>query len=133
MSTALLTGTLRTYHRVGCETQSLALTCPTGTIISVQSAQYTPGSMALPCFEAGSTANYNNSCSWPQALQVRKILTQDGYCVYDNNCSGLCACQKLIRNYTDFYGRIDRFTIVKKNYKISSIEKRYNTLSKDVY
>ncbi|XP_015379822.1 PREDICTED: uncharacterized protein LOC107173702 [Diuraphis noxia] len=68
---ALLSGTLRTYHRVGCETQALALTCPTGTIISVQSAQYTPGSLALPCSDTGLAANLNNSCSWPQALQVR--------------------------------------------------------------
>ncbi|XP_026810705.1 protein eva-1 homolog C isoform X2 [Rhopalosiphum maidis] len=83
---ALLTGTLRTYHRVGCETQSLALTCPTGTIISVQSAQYTPGSLALPCSDTRLAANLNNSCSWPQALQYSLLQSVVEACQKKQQC-----------------------------------------------
>ncbi|XP_025191096.1 protein eva-1 homolog C isoform X2 [Melanaphis sacchari] len=83
---ALLTGTLRTYHRVGCETQTLALTCPTGTIISVQSAQYTPGSLALPCSDTKPAANSNNNCSWPQALQYSLLQTVVEACQKKQQC-----------------------------------------------
>lgn len=40
------------------------------------------------------------------------IITQDGYCVCDNRCSSQCAGQKLIRNYTYLYGKIDLFIVV---------------------
>ncbi|XP_025420971.1 protein eva-1 homolog C isoform X3 [Sipha flava] len=83
---ALLTGTLRTYHRVGCETQSLALTCPAGTIISVQTAQYTPGSLASPCSDTRLAANLNNSCSWPQALQYSLLQSVVEACQKKQQC-----------------------------------------------
>ncbi|VVC37860.1 D-galactoside/L-rhamnose binding SUEL lectin domain [Cinara cedri] len=83
----LLTGTLRTYHRVGCETQSLALTCPTGTIISVQTAQFTPGSLALPCSDTRLAADLNNNCSWPQALQYSLLQTVVEACQKKQQCS----------------------------------------------
>ncbi|XP_050430319.1 protein eva-1 homolog C isoform X2 [Adelges cooleyi] len=83
---ALLTGTLRTYHRVGCEAQSMALTCPTGTIISVQTAQYTPGSSVLPCTDSSFSHIFNSSCSWPQALQYSLLQTVVEACQKKQQC-----------------------------------------------
>ncbi|XP_050532370.1 uncharacterized protein LOC126900592 isoform X2 [Daktulosphaira vitifoliae] len=83
---ALLTGTLRTYHRVGCETHSMALTCPTGTIISVQTAQYTPGSSVLPCIDTNLPNIYNNSCNWPPGLQYSLLQTVVEACQKKQQC-----------------------------------------------
>ncbi|XP_030369715.1 uncharacterized protein LOC115620566 [Scaptodrosophila lebanonensis] len=37
---ALLAGTLRTYQRAGCDSEQLSLSCPRGTSISIELAQY---------------------------------------------------------------------------------------------
>lgn len=37
---ALLAATLRTYQRAGCESEQLTLSCPRGTSISIEIAQY---------------------------------------------------------------------------------------------
>lgn len=39
-STALLSQTLRTYQRAACDTDQVALSCPRGTSISIEFAQY---------------------------------------------------------------------------------------------
>uniref|UniRef100_A0A1A9V9Q0 Uncharacterized protein n=1 Tax=Glossina austeni TaxID=7395 RepID=A0A1A9V9Q0_GLOAU len=36
----LLAATLRTYQRAGCDSETLALSCPRGTSISIELAQY---------------------------------------------------------------------------------------------
>lgn len=38
--TALLAGTLRTYQKAGCDAEYIALSCPRGTSISIEIAQY---------------------------------------------------------------------------------------------
>ncbi|XP_033611197.1 protein eva-1 homolog C [Cryptotermes secundus] len=73
---ALLSGTLRTFQRAGCDDEVVTLRCPHGTSISVQVAQYgksapskavcpqhssTPGQQELPP---------NVTCLWPNALQT---------------------------------------------------------------
>lgn len=37
---ALLAGTLRTYQKAGCDAENIALSCPRGTSISIEIAQY---------------------------------------------------------------------------------------------
>lgn len=37
---ALLSGTLRTYQKAGCDTEQVSLSCPRGTSISIEVAQY---------------------------------------------------------------------------------------------
>lgn len=37
---ALLAGTLRTYQKAGCDAEYIALSCPRGTSISIEIAQY---------------------------------------------------------------------------------------------
>lgn len=37
---ALLAATLRTYQRAGCDSEQLSLSCPRGTSISIELAQY---------------------------------------------------------------------------------------------
>lgn len=78
MDTALLSGTLRTYQRAGCDDDVVTLKCPPGTSISIQLAQYgkTASSKAL-CGPKSTQAtitktsyNYNVSCLWPNTLQV---------------------------------------------------------------
>ncbi|XP_068086161.1 uncharacterized protein [Anabrus simplex] len=75
---ALLSGTLRTYQRAGCDDQVVTLKCPQGTSISVQVAQYgksapskslcpqPSGRQVPPSVDMGP----NSTCLWPQALQT---------------------------------------------------------------
>lgn len=37
---ALLAGTLRTYQKAGCDAEYISLSCPRGTSISIEIAQY---------------------------------------------------------------------------------------------
>lgn len=82
---ALLSGTLRTYQRAGCDRELVTLSCPRGTSISIEVAQYgqsndaneqslCPAStddsieISLPGTEIEIKAP--ESCTWPNALQV---------------------------------------------------------------
>ncbi len=38
--TATLSGTLKTYHRTACDFDKIQLTCPRGTSITIDIAQY---------------------------------------------------------------------------------------------
>lgn len=48
-STALLSQTLRTYTRTGCEHEPITLSCPRGTSISIDVAQYMPTTIENEC------------------------------------------------------------------------------------
>lgn len=39
-SAALLSGTLKTYHKTVCDSENVTLSCPRGTSISIEMAQY---------------------------------------------------------------------------------------------
>ncbi|KDR12374.1 hypothetical protein L798_13668, partial [Zootermopsis nevadensis] len=73
---ALLSGTLRTYQRVGCDDEVVTLKCPHGTSISVHVAQYgkTSPSTAVCPQRSSSTGEQepplNVTCLWPTALQT---------------------------------------------------------------
>lgn len=38
--TAMLSGTLKTYHKTGCDFDKIQLSCPRGTSITIELAQY---------------------------------------------------------------------------------------------
>lgn len=85
---ALLSGTLRTYQRAGCDHEYVQLNCPRGTTISIEFAQYgkyggDPNDGLCPdtTENAQRDGNVINSgteieikttekCMWPSALQV---------------------------------------------------------------
>lgn len=46
---ALLSQTLRTYTRTGCEHEPITLSCPRGTSISIDVAQYMPTTIENEC------------------------------------------------------------------------------------
>ncbi|XP_017778708.1 PREDICTED: protein eva-1 isoform X2 [Nicrophorus vespilloides] len=74
---ALLSGTLRTYQRAGCDDELVTLKCPPGTSISVQVAQYGKsastkalcGHRSTPV--AKNSHSFNISCLWPNSLQSK--------------------------------------------------------------
>lgn len=75
---ALLSGTLRTYQRAGCDNDIVTLKCPAGTSISVQIAQYgkSVSSKGL-CSKLTSTTTSLNAdisestvCLLPNTIQV---------------------------------------------------------------
>uniref|UniRef100_A0A8W7PBI9 Uncharacterized protein n=1 Tax=Anopheles coluzzii TaxID=1518534 RepID=A0A8W7PBI9_ANOCL len=87
MALALLSGTLRTYQRAGCDRELVTLSCPRGTSISIEIAQYgrsgdanernlCPAStedaldISIPGTEIEIKAP--ESCTWPNALQLKK-------------------------------------------------------------
>lgn len=85
---ALLSDTLRTYTKTGCDLEPLTLSCPRGTSISIDIAQYMPTSIENECIATtGSTAENiiqdgvvnagteieikaPEKCSWPNVLSV---------------------------------------------------------------
>ncbi|CRK98375.1 CLUMA_CG011734, isoform A [Clunio marinus] len=85
---ALLSGTLRTYQRAGCDHEYVQLNCPRGTTISIEFAQYgkyggdsNDGLCPDTTENTQKDGNVINSgteieiktperCMWPSALQV---------------------------------------------------------------
>lgn len=85
---ALLSDTLRTYTKTGCDLEPITLSCPRGTSISIDVAQYMPTSIENECVATtGSTAENiiqdgvvnagteieikaPEKCSWPNVLSV---------------------------------------------------------------
>lgn len=72
---ALLAATLRTYQRAGCENEQLTLSCPRGTSISIEIAQYgrTKGLLFI------SISNRNHA-KWPK--KRNSIFLQQGLFVF---------------------------------------------------
>jgi hypothetical protein len=88
----LLSGTLRTYQRAGCDHEYVQLNCPRGTTISIEFAQYGKyggdASDKLCPDTTESTEKDGNvinsgteieiktpeKCMWPAALQVRDLM-----------------------------------------------------------
>lgn len=86
---ALLSGTLRTYQKAGCDHEYVQLNCPRGTTISIEFAQYgkyggdaNDGLCPDTTENTQKDGNVINSgteieiktpekCMWPSALQVR--------------------------------------------------------------
>lgn len=75
-TTALLSGTLKTYQRAACVEESMTLKCPPGTTISVALAKYgrTSANGIGRCGSGDppvlSADKMNETCIWEQSLQV---------------------------------------------------------------
>lgn len=84
---ALLSGTLRTYQRAGCDSEVVTLGCPRGTSISIEVAQYgrtgdaneqnlcpasTDDSLGINLPGTEIEIKAPESCTWPNALQVSR-------------------------------------------------------------
>lgn len=85
---ALLSGTLRTYQRAGCDHEYVQLNCPRGTTVSIEFAQYgkyggDPNDGLCPDTTENTQKDGNvinsgteieiktpEKCMWPSALQV---------------------------------------------------------------
>ncbi|XP_017778713.1 PREDICTED: protein eva-1 homolog C isoform X6 [Nicrophorus vespilloides] len=98
---ALLSGTLRTYQRAGCDDELVTLKCPPGTSISVQVAQYGKsastkalcGHRSTPV--AKNSHSFNISCLWPNSLQSKwEEVTQGSWGRYSLLQTVVEACQK---------------------------------------
>ncbi|XP_037924496.1 uncharacterized protein LOC119660163 isoform X2 [Hermetia illucens] len=102
---ALLSATLRTYQRAGCDTEQVSLSCPRGTSISIELAQYgragdiTDNSLCPATSEDETTAMLDQvhsgteievkpaeSCSWPNALQYALLQTVVEACQKKRHC-----------------------------------------------
>ncbi|XP_055539592.1 protein eva-1 homolog C isoform X2 [Wyeomyia smithii] len=103
---ALLSGTLRTYQRAGCDRELVTLSCPRGTSISIEVAQYgqsgdaneqnlCPAStddsieISLPGTEIEIKAP--ESCTWPNALQYSLLQTVVEACQKKRHCKFLAS------------------------------------------
>ncbi|XP_046391583.1 uncharacterized protein LOC124159717 [Ischnura elegans] len=101
----LLSGTLRTYQRAGCEGEQVILRCPPGTSISVQVAQYGRPPVTSPshhsivssstlykppplCPGGNAPPNHavNTTCHWPSALQYSLLQTVVEACQKKPHC-----------------------------------------------
>ncbi|XP_053669248.1 protein eva-1 [Anopheles marshallii] len=98
---ALLSGTLRTYQRAGCDRELVTLSCPRGTSISIEIAQYgrsgdaneqnlCPASTedALDISIPGTEIEIKSpeSCTWPNALQYSLLQTVVDACQKKHHC-----------------------------------------------
>ncbi|XP_035899114.1 protein eva-1-like isoform X2 [Anopheles stephensi] len=103
---ALLSGTLRTYQRAGCDRELVTLSCPRGTSISIEIAQYgrsgdanernlCPAStedaldISIPGTEIEIKAP--ESCTWPNALQYSLLQTVVEACQKKRHCKFLAS------------------------------------------
>lgn len=103
---ALLSATLRTYQRAGCDTEQLSLSCPRGTSISIELAQYgragdiTDNSLCPQASDDDTTTILDGvihsgteievkppeSCLWPNALQYSLLQTVVEACQKKRHC-----------------------------------------------
>ncbi|XP_076261457.1 uncharacterized protein LOC143197137 isoform X2 [Rhynchophorus ferrugineus] len=81
---ALLSGTLRTYQRAGCDNDIVTLKCPAGTSISVQIAQY------------GKSASSHRLCnSKSTSTSLAPYMSDTTVCLLPNTIQTVVeACQK---------------------------------------
>ncbi|XP_070496023.1 protein eva-1-like [Chironomus tepperi] len=100
---ALLSGTLRTYQRAGCDHEYLQLSCPRGTTISIEFVQYGKyginGAGLCPDTTENTQSDANvitsgteieikaaEKCMWPQALQYSLLQIVVEACQKKRRC-----------------------------------------------
>lgn len=89
---ALLSGTLRTYQKAGCDNEVVTLKCPHGTSISIQVAQYgnnAPSKAVCPPHPSSTGQPElppNVTCLWPNALQYSLLQTVVEACQKKRQC-----------------------------------------------
>lgn len=88
---ALLTGTLRTFQRAGCDNDIVTLKCPAGTSISVQIAQY------------GKSASSKGLCPKSTATSISTTTNNDPDISEPTDCLLPDSIQVSISNLTIFH------------------------------
>ncbi|XP_055638019.1 protein eva-1-like isoform X2 [Toxorhynchites rutilus septentrionalis] len=103
---ALLSGTLRTYQRAGCDRELVTLGCPRGTSISIEVAQYgrsgdaneqnlcpasTEDSLEINIPGTEIEIKAPESCTWPNALQYSLLQTVVEACQKKRHCKFLAS------------------------------------------
>ncbi|XP_031633868.1 uncharacterized protein LOC116347430 [Contarinia nasturtii] len=110
---ALLSGTLRTFQKTTCDSERVSLSCPRGTSISIELAQYEkngidgyslcPTASTEIATGTDATANgtsshstndivsHQESCLWPNALQYSLLQTAIEACQKKTHCKFLPA------------------------------------------
>lgn len=103
---ALLSGTLRTYQRAGCDSELVTLGCPRGTSISIEVAQYgrsgdaneqnlcpasTEDSLEINLPGTEIEIKSPESCTWPNALQYSLLQTVVEACQKKRHCKFLAS------------------------------------------
>ncbi|XP_029718996.1 protein eva-1 [Aedes albopictus] len=103
---ALLSGTLRTYQRAGCDSEVVTLGCPRGTSISIEVAQYgrtgdaneqnlcpasTDDSLEINLPGTEIEIKAPESCTWPNALQYSLLQTVVEACQKKRHCKFLAS------------------------------------------
>ncbi|XP_014251504.1 protein eva-1 homolog C isoform X5 [Cimex lectularius] len=85
---ALLSGTLRRYEKAACEDESLALSCPQGTSISVEIAQYgiNPRAASTLCPPPIPAISQTSPCTPPNGLQYSLLQTVVEACQKKRQC-----------------------------------------------
>ncbi|XP_018578877.1 protein eva-1 isoform X2 [Anoplophora glabripennis] len=99
---ALLSGTLRTYQRAGCDDEVVTLKCPPGTSISIEVAQYGKsapskslcGVRSTPSAISRMSYSYNVSCLWPNAIQSKWEGSEGNWGRYSLLQTVVETCQK---------------------------------------
>ncbi|CAG4980211.1 unnamed protein product [Colias eurytheme] len=75
---ALLAGTLKTMQRAACDDEMVSLSCPRGTSISIQVAQYGKAALdAHTCVaeKPQESTDLSEKCLWPNAMQYSLLQT----------------------------------------------------------
>ncbi|CAO1411368.1 unnamed protein product, partial [Diamesa tonsa] len=99
----LLSGTLRTYQTAGCDHEYVQLSCPRGTTISIEFAQYGKTGDPALCPEMTEETQRDGvinsgteieikapvSCMWPQVLQYALLQTVVESCQKKRHCKFL--------------------------------------------
>ncbi|CAO1402634.1 unnamed protein product [Diamesa tonsa] len=106
---ALLSQTLRTYTRTGCDHEPITLSCPRGTSISIDVATYMPTSHENQCIStteniiqdgvvnAGTEIEIKSpeKCSWPNVLSYSLLQTVVEACQKKRHCKFLSSPKTL--------------------------------------
>nr|XP_032525227.1 protein eva-1-like isoform X2 [Danaus plexippus plexippus] len=80
LTNPLLSGTLKTMQRAACDDEMVSLSCPPGTLISIQIAQYgkvVPGSHACIADVNQQMDDAEEICLWPNEMQyslLRRVV-----------------------------------------------------------
>ncbi|XP_022915138.1 protein eva-1 homolog C isoform X4 [Onthophagus taurus] len=84
---ALLSGTLKTYQKAGCDNDIVVLKCPAGTNILIQVAQYGKSAPSNGlCGRREVDDGTAGSCLWPKALQYSLLQTVVEACQKKRQC-----------------------------------------------
>ncbi|XP_041978614.1 protein eva-1 homolog C-like [Aricia agestis] len=89
-SLALLTGTLKTMRRAACDDELVSLSCPRGTTVNIQVAEYgkaTAGAHSCKPRDDQMQVVSDEQCLWPTAMQYSLLQTVVEACRKKPHCT----------------------------------------------